>query len=57
MSVQHVEVLAEEPSMETALRLLLPRLLGGATFEVYTHQCKGESQIISSSTSVESLRR
>jgi len=43
--------------METALRLLLPRLLGGTTFEVYTHQCKGESQIISSSTGLKSLRR
>lgn len=41
MSVEHVEVLVEEPSMEALLRLLLPRLLGeGVTFQVYASQCK-----------------
>src|SRR5712692_2971729 len=42
MSVEHVEVLVEEPSMEAALRLLLPKLLGEVSFEIYTHQCKDE---------------
>jgi hypothetical protein len=40
MSVEHVEVLVEEPSMEAALSLLLPRLLGDSSFTVYSHQCK-----------------
>lgn len=40
MSVEHVEVLVEEPSMEVALRLLLPKMLYGASFEVYRHACK-----------------
>lgn len=40
MSVDHVEILVEEPSMETALRLLLPRMIGDLTFGIYTHQCK-----------------
>jgi hypothetical protein len=42
MSVEHVEVLVEEPSMETALRHLLPRILGDVSFEVYSHQGKDE---------------
>ncbi|MBI4515416.1 MAG: DUF4276 family protein [Deltaproteobacteria bacterium] len=42
MSVDHVEVIVEEPSTEVALRLLLPRLLGGTSFQVYSHQCKDE---------------
>jgi len=42
MAVSHVEVLVEEPSMEAALRLLLPRVLGNSTFEVYAYQCKGD---------------
>jgi hypothetical protein len=40
--VSHVEVLVEEPSMEAALRELLPRVLGNLTFQVYTHQCKAD---------------
>jgi hypothetical protein len=40
MSVEHVEVLVEEPSMEAALRQLLPRLMGDLSFEIYTHQGK-----------------
>ena len=40
MAVAHVEVLVEEPSMEAALRLLLPGLLGTVTFEIYRHPCK-----------------
>jgi hypothetical protein len=42
MSADHVEFLVEEPSMEAALRLLLPKLLGRLSFEVYPHQCKDE---------------
>lgn len=42
MNADHVEVLVEEPSMEAALRLLLPAMLGGISFEVYSHQCKDE---------------
>lgn len=40
--VEHVEVLVEEPSMEAALRLLLPKILGDLSFEIYPHQCKDE---------------
>ena len=40
MAVSHVELLVEEPSMEAALRVLLPRVLGNLTFEVYPHQGK-----------------
>jgi len=42
MTIEHVEVLVEEPSMEAALRMLMPRMLGNASFEVYTHQCKDD---------------
>ncbi len=42
MSVQHVDLIVEEPSMEAALRLLLPKMLGDLSFEVYAHQGKGE---------------
>lgn len=42
MTISHVEVLVEEPSAEAALRAILPRMLGEATFEVYPHQCKDE---------------
>lgn len=42
MTVAHVEVLVEEPSAEAALRLLLPRILGAVTFEVYRHTCKDD---------------
>jgi len=42
MAVSHVEVLVEEPSMEAALRVLLPRLLGDISFEVYPYQCKDD---------------
>ena len=40
MSVEQVEVLVEEPSMEAALRVLLPKLVGGLSFEVHSHQGK-----------------
>jgi len=42
MTVEHVEVLVEEPSMEAALRLLLPKMIGMLSYEVYPHQCKDE---------------
>jgi hypothetical protein len=42
MSVTHVEVLVEEPSAEAALRILLPKMLGEISFEVYQHTCKDQ---------------
>jgi len=42
MGVEHIKVLVEEPSMEAALRVLLPKILVGSSFEVYAHQCKQE---------------
>jgi hypothetical protein len=40
VTVEHVEVLVEEQSMEAALGLLLPRLLGGISFCIHAHQGK-----------------
>ena len=40
--MSHVEVLVEEPSMEAALRVLLPRLLGELSFRVYPYQGKDD---------------
>jgi hypothetical protein len=40
MTVDHVEVLVEEASMEAALEVLLPRMLPDTTFRVHTHQGK-----------------
>lgn len=40
--VEHVELIVEEPSMEAALRVLLPRILQGVSFAIYQHQCKDE---------------
>ena len=42
MTVAHVEVLVEEPSAEAALRILLPKMLGNASFQVYPHSCKDD---------------
>jgi hypothetical protein len=42
MEVACVEVIVEEPSIEAALRALLPRILGGTPFEIYPFQCKDE---------------
>jgi len=42
MSVAHVEFLIEEPSMETFLRALLPRLLGEVSFAIHAFQCKDD---------------
>lgn len=40
MTVEHIEVLVEEPSMEAALTELLPKILPGTSFHVHTHQGK-----------------
>jgi hypothetical protein len=40
--VQHLEIIVEEPSMESALRLLIPKMIGDASFEVYPHQSKSD---------------
>jgi hypothetical protein len=40
VSVEHVEVLVEEPSAEAALRIILPKILGSLSFQIYPHQCK-----------------
>lgn len=42
MTVEHIDVLVEELSMEAALRVLLPKILGDVSFEIYPHQCKDE---------------
>jgi Domain of unknown function (DUF4276) len=42
MSVEHVEVMVEEPSMEAALRVLLPKILGNLSFQCYSHLCKDD---------------
>lgn len=38
--VDHIELLVEEASMEAALRLLLPRIIGDTSFAIYPYQCK-----------------
>lgn len=40
MALSHIEVMVEEPSMEAALRVLLPRVLGTLSFQIYPYQCK-----------------
>ena len=40
--IEHFEILVEEPSAEAALRALLPRFIGDATFEVYPHGGKDD---------------
>jgi hypothetical protein len=42
VSVDYVEFLVEEPSMEAALRRLLPKVLGSVAFEVFPHRSKDE---------------
>lgn len=42
MSVAHLEILVEEPSMEAAMRALLPKLVGSLSFELYVHQGKAD---------------
>jgi hypothetical protein len=40
MTVEHVEVLVEEPSMEATLERLLPGMLPEASFAIHAHQGK-----------------
>lgn len=40
MTPPHLEVLAEEPSMEAFLKVLLPRMSPGATFKIHPFQGK-----------------
>jgi len=42
MSVDHIEVFVEEPSMEAAVRILMPKIVGETSFQVYQHRCKTE---------------
>lgn len=42
MTVERVEIMVEEPSMEVALRALLPKILDRVDFEVFRHSCKPE---------------
>jgi hypothetical protein len=42
MTMEHIEVLVEEPSMEAALLILLPQIVGTISFEVHPFQCKQE---------------
>ena len=40
MTLKHLEALVEEPSMEALLTVLLPKLIGDATFRIYAHTSK-----------------
>jgi hypothetical protein len=40
MSVAKLEILVEELSMEAALRLIVPKIIGDLSFDVYPYQCK-----------------
>lgn len=40
MNVEHIEILVEEPSMEAALSILLPRILGSLSFRIYVSNGK-----------------
>lgn len=42
MTGTHVEVLVEEPSMEAALRLIIPKIIGRLSFDVYPFQGKDD---------------
>lgn len=42
MSIEHIEFVVEEPSMEAFLSGLLPRLLGEMSFSIHPFQCKDE---------------
>lgn len=42
MTVTHVELLVEEPSMQAALECLLPGILEGLEFSVHPFQCKND---------------
>ncbi len=38
--VEHIEILVEEPSAETFLRVILPKVLKDTTFQLHVHQGK-----------------
>ncbi|MEZ4295368.1 MAG: DUF4276 family protein [Polyangiaceae bacterium] len=40
--MEHIEILVEEPSMEAALRHLVPKIVGTVSFEIYSFQCKDD---------------
>jgi hypothetical protein len=40
MPLAHLEVLTEEPSMETVLEVLLPKPIGAATFQIHAYRGK-----------------
>lgn len=42
VNVTHVKFYVEERSMEEALRILLPRVLGQLTFEIHSFLCKSD---------------
>jgi len=42
VEVAHLEILVEEPSMEAALRILVPKIASGISFEVHAFQSKQE---------------
>jgi len=42
LRIAHLEILVEEPSMEAALRLLVPKMAADVSFAVYAYQCKQE---------------
>lgn len=42
MTITNLEVIVEEPSMEAALTIILPRMLDQTTFRIYTHQGKAD---------------
>jgi hypothetical protein len=42
MSVAQLEILVEELSMEAALRLIVPKIIGDLPFDVYPYQCKDD---------------
>ena len=50
MSVEHLEVLVEELSMEAALSVLLPKMTNGISFAIHAHQ--GKQDLLRKLTSV-----
>jgi hypothetical protein len=40
VKAEHIEFIVEEPSIEAALRLIVPRIVGNISFEIYPFQCK-----------------
>jgi hypothetical protein len=40
VTVEHIELLVEEPSTEAALRILLPNIIGPLSFDIHSYQGK-----------------